>query len=109
MKNVVDLALEPKSVIKRARHVVNAHSARVKIPTDIHTRAKTVDVSISEVWRCLEEGQLTQAPVRNGFSHICIELSAMIAGRSVLVTAALDETGDHAVLHVTHADIEQEG
>jgi len=101
MADIVPLHRNAQTLLKVIREIVK-DSRNVNL-TQAFDKGFAGKVSMSQVWRCLEEGTLTNDPVMNEHGHYLCELNTVAAGQDIYLTIAVNmEIVTNKVIYVLH-------
>ncbi len=105
--NVFPLRSHPKPALERIRAVV-ARGA-VQMSMALNDLMVSRQVQMSEIWRCLEEGELVGGLARTGGKYQSAELVLAVAGRDVHIRVIIfkDPDGQDA-LEITAVSANEE-
>lgn len=88
MAKVVPILSTPKSLLRSIREIVK-DSSKVSFAPAME-KGIAGDVAMSQVWKCLEEGNLTDDPKIDEYGYYLCELNTITAGQNVYLTVAVD-------------------
>lgn len=88
MADVVHILNNPGSLLKAIREIVK-DSANVSFGPAFE-KGIAGNVSMSQIWKCLEEGHLTNTPISNQYGDYLCELNVATAGQDIYLTIAVD-------------------
>lgn len=88
MTNIIPLLSKPESLLKTIREILK-NSSNVHFGPALE-KGIAGDLSMSQIWKCLETGTLTSTPVQNEHGHYLCELNTVAAGQDVYLTIAVD-------------------
>lgn len=88
MADIVPLFSQPGSLLSIIREIIK-ESSNVSFGPALE-KGIAGKVSMSQIWRCLEEGQLTNDPVCNTYGDYLCELNVVTAGQNIYLTIAVD-------------------